>query len=211
MGKVLQVGLTGGSACGKTAAAAVLKELGAFIIDADDIGRRILKPECPAFRETVDTFGSGILLPDGTIDRQALAHIIFSDPEQKKRLERILHPRILEAETREVERIKARPDSRIVVTDAALLVETGAYRRYDFLIVVHCRRETQKKRLKERGLDCSAAELRLEGQLSSAEKIRVADFTLDTDRPKESTRRELESIYLRLTEKLTGGEARLDG
>lgn len=203
MGKMLQVGLTGGSGCGKTAAAAVLKELGAFIIDADEIARRCLQPGHPAFRETVDAFGSGILLPDGTIDRKALAHIIFSDPEQKKRLEGILHPRIVEAETREVERIQARPESSIVVTDAALLVETGAYRRYDLLIVVHSRRETQMKRLKEKGLDSSEAELRLKGQLSSEEKIRVADFSIDTDRPKESTRRELESIYLRLTEKLT--------
>lgn len=196
IGGVLRVGLTGGSATGKSTVAAIFAELGATIIDADAIAGRLLQTGTDAYRETVERFGESILMPDGRIDRARLALLIFSDPERRKTLEAILHPRIHEEEERQVERLAKRPGLQIVVTDAALLVETGAYRRYDRLVVTSCREKTQLRRLTEdRRLDPDEAMQRIRSQLPSHAKVRVADHHLDTDRPLEETRRAVQRLY----------------
>jgi dephospho-CoA kinase len=203
MVRVLRVGLTGGSACGKTTVAGFLERLGAAILDADAVAHRLLEPTGAAFRETVQEFGDAVQRPDGSIDRKKLAALVFSDPERRRRLEAILHPRILLEEERLLRTLRREPTPRILVTDAALLVETGAWRRYDALIVVHCRRDTQLRRLTEgQGLSRREAALRLGSQLPNEDKIRHADFAIDTDRDPEDTRREAKRIYAALEQKL---------
>ena len=102
MGKVFRVGLTGGSATGKTTVANFLAELGATVIDADAIASHLLQKDSPAYRETVQAFGPSILTREGPIDRKRLSRIVFSDPAQRRTLEGILHPRILEEEDRRI-------------------------------------------------------------------------------------------------------------
>ena len=196
IGRVLRVGLTGGSATGKSTVAAIFAELGATIIDADAIAGELLQTGTGAFRKTVDHFGESILMPDGRIDRVRLASLIFSDPQRRKTLEAILHPLIHEEEERQVERLGKLPGPQIAVTDAALLVETGAYRRYDRLVVTSCREETQFRRLiEDRRLNPDEAKQRIRSQLPSRDKVRVADHHLDTDLPLEETRRQVRRLF----------------
>lgn len=208
MTRVLRVGLTGGSACGKTTVAGFLEKLGAVIIDADAVARRLLEPGGAAFDATVREFGDSILDPRGTIDRKRLARIVFSDPERRRRLEAIIHPRIAVEEDRMARRLQREATPRILVTDAALLVETGAWRRYDALIVVHCRPQTQMMRLTTgKGLSRAEADMRLRAQWPTEDKIRHADFTIDTDRDPGSTRKEVETVFAALRRKLESGPA----
>jgi dephospho-CoA kinase len=206
MARVLRVGLTGGSACGKTTVARFLEDLGAVVIDADAVARRLLEPDGAAFQEVLRAFGDSIRGPDGTIDRKRLAGVVFSDPERRQRLEAIIHPRIAVEEDRMARRLRRETTPRILVTDAALLVETGAWRRYDALLVVHCRRDTQIDRLTTgKGLSPSEAEMRLAAQWSNEDKIRHADFSIDTDRVREDTRNEVREVFAALR-KQVGGE-----
>jgi dephospho-CoA kinase len=203
MSRVLRVGLTGGSACGKTTVARFLEDLGTAVIDADAVARRLLEPDGAAFEEVLREFGDSIRGPDGTIDRKRLAQLVFSDPARRKRLESIIHPRIAVEEDRMVRLLRRDPAAQILVTDAALLVETGAWRRYDALIVVHCHRDTQIDRLTTgKGLSRSEAEMRLAAQWSNEDKIRHADFSIDTDRDREDTRKEVREVFAALRKKL---------
>lgn len=196
---MLLIGLTGGIATGKSLVSEILRGLGAYIIDADKIAREVVEPEKPAWLEIVDFFGKDIINKDKTIKRKRLGEIVFNDPVKKRKLEEIVHPRVIEEENRMVkEYLKIKPDG-IVIIDAALLIEAGSHKRVDKLIVVYADKETQAKRLMERdGLSRTDAEKRIASQLPLDEKVKMADFVIDNSKGIEGTRRQTIDIFNKL-------------
>lgn len=178
---VLRVGLTGGIATGKTTVARIFAGLGASVLDADLIARRLLEKDAPGYGPTVAAFGREILLADGTIDRPRLGRLVFSNPERRATLEAVLHPLIRAEEARFVELLADTGQGRIAVTNAALLIETGFYRDYHRVVVVQCDMKTQIDRVLRRDpLSEEEARARVAAQMDAAEKARVAHYLIDT-------------------------------
>jgi len=193
---MIKLGLTGGIGSGKSTVSAMFRELGAHVIDADVLAREALAPGSPASTEVVRSFGEGILGPDGGIDRKALADVVFGDAAKRAALEAVVHPYVF----REAERItcdiaKAEPDA-VVVFDAALIIETGAHRRMDRVVVVWCRPDTQLARVMRKfGFTENEARLRVAAQMPLYEKRAYASHVVDNDGPLDDTRRQVEAIY----------------
>jgi dephospho-CoA kinase len=185
---VLRVGLTGGIATGKSTVARIFQTLGATVLDADAIAHRMIQLDAPAYRSVVDAFGPEILREDGGIDRGALGRIIFSNPDKRTRLESILHPLIRKEEATLVATLTAIGQGRIAVTNAALLIETGAYRDYQRLVVTHCAPDVQTERVMQRdGLSPEEARARIYSQMSTEEKLQVTHYAIDTSHGFAST------------------------
>lgn len=183
------IGLTGGIASGKSAVAAILRRLGVPVVDADQVAREVVAPGSPALDRVREALGDEALGPDGTLDRDAVARLVFADPEQRRRLEAVLHPAIA-ARSAELLRGLAEAGHPVVAYEAALLVETGRHRDLDALLVVAARPETQAARLMARdGIDAAAASRRLEAQLPLADKVAVADVVIHNDGDWESLER----------------------
>ncbi len=178
---VLRAGLTGGIATGKSTVARIFTSLGAVVLDADEIAHLLVQQGAPAYGRVVEEFGRSILRPDGSIDRSALGRIIFADPALRTRLEAILHPLIREEEAARITRLIESGQGRIIVSNAALLIETGFYRDYHRVVVVHCEPETQVARILARdGLSEPEARARLAAQMDTREKLKVAHYAIDT-------------------------------
>jgi dephospho-CoA kinase len=144
----------------------------------------------------VEAFGAGVLQADATLDRARLASMVFADAERRALLNSILHPLIIEAQDEELRRWEERDARGVAVVDAALMIESGGYKRFAKLIVVHCRPEIQLERLMRRnGLKREEAERRIDAQMPQAEKKRYADFLVDTSEGFEDTRRQVEEVY----------------
>lgn len=196
---MLIVGLTGGVASGKSTVSTVLREEGAYLIDADQIARDLVQPHTPAWRELVKAFGENILQKDGSVHRKKLAAIVFSSPEKRSLLNQLLHPRIKEETERRLRAIGQSDPEAIVVIDAALLIETGAYREVDRLIVVHATEAQQIERLRERGGVEPAEALRIvSAQMPLEEKLKVADRVIRTEGSLEETRRKAREVFREL-------------
>jgi len=196
---MLIVGLTGGVASGKTAASQVLKEEGAYIIDADQIARELVQPQKPAWNELIRAFGKEILQEDGSIHRKKLAEKVFADPKQRKRLNQILHPRIKEEMGRRTKEIGQKDPEAIVVIDAPLLVELGDHYEMDKLIVVTSTQTQQIERLKERdGIGPEAALKILSSQMSLGEKVKLADFIIGNEGSLEETKKRAREVFKEL-------------
>jgi len=196
---MLIVGLTGGVASGKTAASQVLKEEGAYIIDADQIARELVQPQKPAWNELIKAFGKDILQEDGSIHRKKLAEKVFADPKQRKRLNQILHPRIKEEMGRRTKEIGQKDPEAIVVIDAPLLVELGDHYEMDKLIVVTSTQTQQIERLKERdGIGPEAALKILSSQMSLGEKVKLADFIIGNEGSLEETKKRAREVFKEL-------------
>jgi dephospho-CoA kinase len=196
---MLVVGLTGGVASGKTTVSQTLKEEGAHLVDADRIARELVKPETPVWRALVSAFGTDILEADGSIHRRRLRAIVFADPEQRDLLNEILHPPIRAEIARCVKEIGERDPETIVVVDAALLVETGAYQEMDKLIVVTSRESQQLERMKERdGVSEEQARRVLSSQMALEEKLRVADYVIRNEGSLDETRRRTKKVFQEL-------------
>jgi dephospho-CoA kinase len=177
----MKVGLTGGIAVGKSTVVAELERLGAICFDADRIAREVVEPGKSAYHSVVAEFGPSAVAPDGTLDRGAIGRIVFADPERRKRLEAILHPAIIAEQNRLVAEALARDSDAIVVVDAALMIESGGYKRFDALVVVHCDPAIQLARLMARdALTRDEAMRRIEAQMPQSEKLRYADYAVDT-------------------------------
>jgi dephospho-CoA kinase len=175
------VGLTGGIACGKSTLAGFLRERGVPVVDADEVARAVVAPGRDAHAEIVAAFGQGVVAPDGAIDRRALAARVFADPQTRKRLEAITHPRILEESERRFRALEAAGE-RVVVYEAALLVETGRHMKMDALVVVSCAPEVQERRLvAQKGFSPEDARARIAAQRPLAEKEAVADVVVRND------------------------------
>ena len=178
---VLRVGLTGGIAAGKSTVGRIFTSLGAVVLDADEIAHLLVEKGAPAYDLVVETFGREILRADGSIDRPALGRIIFSSPERRAKLESILHPLIREEEAVRIARLIESGQGRIIVTNAALLIETGFYRDYHRVVVVHCEPQIQVERILRRdGLTEEEARVRIAAQMDAREKIKVAHYAIDT-------------------------------
>lgn len=196
---MLKVGLTGGIATGKSYVVSVLRELGCEVIDADQVARQVVEAGQPAFEDIVREFGPTVLTPEGTLDRPKLGAIIFADADRRQRLNAIVHPRVFEAQAKWFAEVEARDPQAIAVVDAALMIETGSYRRFDTLVVVHCDPRLQLERLMARnGLSREDAEARIAAQMPSAEKLAFANHAIDTTGGFEPTRQQVEALHATL-------------
>ena len=196
---MLKVGLTGGIATGKSYVLGVLRELGCEVIDADAVAHQVMEPGQAAYDEIVAHFGRGVLSEDGGIDRVKLGGIVFADQEQRARLNAIVHPRVYAAQARWLAEVLARNPQAIAVFDAALMIETGSYQRFDKIVVVYCDAELQLQRLIARNnLTREQALARIAAQMPTAEKLTYADFTVNTSAGFADTRRQVEQLYAML-------------
>ena len=190
----MKVGLTGGIACGKTVVRLRLEELGIPTLDADGVVHRLLQAGTDVTRQVADAFGEKVLERGGAVDRKALGALVFADEPSRMRLNAIVHPAVW----REIERFfeaRARASDTVAVVDAALMIETGSYRRYDVLVVVHCTPELQLERLMARdGLSRDDALRRIRSQMPIEEKLLFADFRVDTSGTLEETRRQTDEL-----------------
>lgn len=197
---MIVVGLTGGIASGKSTISAMFRELGAHIIDYDEIAREAVRPDLPAWKGIVREFGEGILKPDRTIDREKLGRIVFDDPAKLQRLNAIVHPEVFAEADRRAEEIRRREPDAVVIKDVPLLIETQIHRTVDRVIVVAAKGENQLERLAGRGLSEEDARKRIAAQMPLPEKEKLADFIIRNDGPIEDTRRQVETIFRRLCE-----------
>jgi len=196
---MLIVGLTGGVASGKTTVSQILREEGAYLIDADQIAREVVRPHTPAWNELTKVFGKEILQEDGSIHRKRLAAKVFSDPEQRNLLNQILHPRIKAEMNKRVKEIGQKDPHAIIVIDAALLIELGDHREMDKVIVVTATEKQQIERLKKRdGVDQEEAQKVLSSQMALEEKMEVADFVICNERSFEETKRRVKEVFQEL-------------
>ena len=191
----MRVGLTGNIGAGKSTVARMLAGHGARVIDADRLAHRLLLAGSPVLGTVVDVFGLDVLDKAGNVDRAILGERVFANAELRSRLEAILHPEIRALEEAEAERP---PSPEIVVTEAALLVETGSYRRYDRLVVVTAPQATRLERLEKRGLERDAAHRRMAAQISQGAKTRVADFIIDNSGSVAETATQVQAVFERL-------------
>jgi len=190
------VGLTGGIASGKSEVAKVFQKLGARVIDADRISRAVMRPQTECWQQVTAVFGKEILKDDLTIDREKLAGIVFSDQQKRLHLNSLVHPAIIVQIEELLARIgKAEPEA-LVIIDAALLVETGIYRRCDKLIVLCAAEETQITRLVARdGMPREDAQKRIDAQLPLGEKVKVADYLITNDGTLETLQTEARRVF----------------
>ncbi len=196
---MLKVGLTGGLASGKTFVAACFESLGARVVHADKLGHQVLEPAGEAFAEVVEAFGPEILAPDGSIDRKKLGALVFPDPERLERLNALVHPHVWRRQQAFFEKLQAEDPAAVAVVEAAILIETGAYTRYDRLVLAVCPPEEQIRRfIRREGATEAEARERMERQMPPAEKLPYADYVIDTSGPKEDTRRHAAAIYAKL-------------
>jgi dephospho-CoA kinase len=193
---VLKVGLTGGLACGKSFVGEALAQLGCHVLQADQLGHEVLLPGGEAYAAVVREFGSAVLDENGTIDRRALAAQVFGKPERLALLNSLVHPPVLRREEEWLARVAAQDPHGIAVVEAAILIETGSYRRFDKLIVAACDEEQQVQRsMKRDGAAREEVLARLSRQMPLAEKLKFADFVIETSDTKEETVRQTRAVY----------------
>ena len=193
---MLRVGLTGGLASGKSFVGHALAELGCQLIEADELGHQVLLPGAEAYDAVVNEFGDEILDQDRHIVRRRLGALVWDHPERLAKLNSIVHPAVIAREEGIIAKIAQTDPAAIVVVEAAILVETGSYRRFERLIVVVCTVEQQVERAMKRGAYSKEEVLaRLSRQLPLEEKVRVADYVIDTSGTKEHTLEQVTSVY----------------
>ncbi len=187
---MILVGLTGGVATGKSTVAKMFKQCGAVVIDADQLAHDVVKPGKPAWREIVKTFGRAVLNPDRTLNRRELGAVVFRNQIKRRRLERIIHPRVAREQMRLTKQAARKDPHAVVIYDVPLLYEAGIDKRVDTTIVVTADRKTQIARLMKRnGLSRAEAIRRVTSQMPLAKKIERADHMLSGILPRPSLRR----------------------
>lgn len=196
---MLKVGLTGSIAVGKSFVCDVFRELGVHVLDADQVARDVVEPGTVGLAKIIDDFGPGVLDAAGRLDRARMAGIVFADEEKRLLLNSIVHPLVFEAQNAWLAGCEAADPGGIAIVDAALMIESGGYRRYDQLIVVWCEPEIQLKRLISRNdLPEPEARKRIAAQMPQSEKKRYADHLIDTSLGFEDTRRQVRAVYEKL-------------
>ncbi len=196
---MLNVGLTGGIASGKSTVARMLAEKGAVLIDFDELAHSVQEPEGAVWQEIVRHFGEEILHEDWTIDRRKLGETVFADREKRELLNRLVHPAIFEEWQRRLAEIRARRADAIVVSDIPLLIEAGMKGMVDLVLLVYITPEEQIQRVMARdGFSREEAERRLGAQMPIDEKLRWADIVIRNGGSPEETRREVCSIWTEL-------------
>ena len=198
---MLRVGLTGSIGVGKSFVTSVLAELGCQVLDADTTAREVVAAGTEGLRAVVEAFGREVLRPDETLDRARLGAIVFADEAKRLLLNSILHPFIIAAQDEQLRKWEEQDAGAIAVVDAALMIESGGYKRFDKLIVVHCDPEIQLERLMARNaISREDAARRIAAQMPQDEKKRYADFLIDTSCGFEDTRRRTKEVYGQLRE-----------
>ena len=193
---MLRVGLTGGLACGKTFVGEALAGWGCLLIESDELGHQVLAPGGEAYDEVAAEFGPQILAPDGQIDRHALAERVFASPERLERLNGLVHPAVVRRQEELIAEYAAREPHGIAVVEAAILIETGSYKRFDRIILVTCAEEQQIERaLRRDGETVADVRARLNRQMPMEEKRKFAHFVIDTSGQKEDTLRQTRDVY----------------
>lgn len=193
---MILVGLTGGVATGKSTVAEMFRRLGAAVIDADDLARRVVEPGKPAWREIVRTFGKAVLNGDRSLNRQALGNIVFKSTPRRRQLERIIHPRVARLQARLTNAIAETDPHAVVIYEVPLLYEAGVDARVDTVIVVTADQATQFARLTRRtGLPRREVLRRIHSQMSLAEKRRRADIVLDGTLSRSQLKRRITAVY----------------
>jgi len=189
------VGLTGSVGTGKSTVTNFFRELGAYIIDWDELAREVIRPHSRAWKEIVGYFGKGILNADLTINRQKLAEIVFPDKKKVTKLNQIVHPEVFKEDERITSEIKSLDPDALIIKDIPLLFELTRPIVVDKVVVVSASEQTQLRRLEEKGMSREDARRRIRSQLPLEEKIKSADFVIDNDGPLEETKRQVEEIY----------------
>lgn len=198
---MLKVGLTGSIAVGKSHVCEVFRELGCHVLDADKSARDVVATGTPGLQKIVSAFGPDILASDGSLDRKKLGSIVFSDTSKRQLLNSIVHPLVFEEQNNWLgDREKEDPNG-IAIVDAALMIESGGFRRFDQLIVVWCRPDIQLARLMSRdNLTEAEAQQRIAAQMPQDEKKKYADFLIDTSGTFAETRSQVVHVFSMLQE-----------
>ena len=203
------IGVTGSVGTGKSTVAAMFKRLGAAVVDADAIAHALMRPGRPAWREIARGFGRGVLTADRTIDRPRLASLVFRDGRRRARLERILHPRVMRELARRVRRLRRSGRVRAAVLDVPLLVEVGAHRVADALVVVTAPRRVQRARLSKRqGWSAEEIDARIGAQWQLSAKVALADHVVDNSDGVGATRTQVRRIWNQLVARNSKSAAR---
>lgn len=193
---MLKVGLTGGLACGKTFVGEALASFGCLLVQADELGHQVLARGGEAYDAVVREFGTEILGDGGKINRRALAAQVFGAPERLERLNSLVHPPVVRREQELLDAFAAREPHGIAVVEAAILIETGSYRRFDRMILVTCQEEQQVERaMRREGARLDDVRARLSRQMPLEEKRKFADFVIDTSGDKGHTLQQTRGIY----------------
>jgi dephospho-CoA kinase len=193
---MLKVGLTGGLACGKSFVGEELARLGCLLIQADDLGHEVLARGGEAYDEVVREFGPEVLGETGEIDRKALAAKVFGAPERLARLNALVHPPVVRREDALIADFGRRQPGGIAVVEAAILIETGSWKRFDRIILVTCSEEQQVERaMRREGAVREDVRARLDRQMPLSEKRKYAHFVIDTSGEKEDTLRQTREVY----------------
>jgi dephospho-CoA kinase len=195
---MLRVGLTGGIASGKSTVASMLRDLEYPVLDADSIARELLEPGQDAYGEVLREFGDTILSRGGAVDRPKLAAIVFGDAQKRARLNQIVHPRIQVVVASWFRALDRPGGPDLAFEDAALILEAGARKNLDRVVVCWCRPEQQIERLQERGLSVAEAKARIAAQMPIEEKRRLADETIDCSGAIDRTQRQLHAMIAKL-------------
>jgi dephospho-CoA kinase len=198
------VGLTGGIGSGKSTVSEMLERRGAVVVDADKIVRELQQPGTEVYEEIVEAFGPEVVAPDGSLDRERLAKIVFGEPEALERLNRITHPRVGE---RFAERVtELRETDRIVVLDIPLLGASreGSGRVADAVVVVTASEEVRLQRLVARGMSAEDAEARMAAQITDDERRKIADRVLDNDGSVDELEAQVDELWRALEEAAHG-------
>jgi dephospho-CoA kinase len=203
-------GLTGGIASGKSTVAARWRSRGVPVIDADQLAREVVLPGSEGLAELVRAFGPGVLLPDGTLDRKAVARLVFADSQARRKLEGITHPRIAQLTVLRTSEL-GRAGEPLACYEAALIIENGLTPHFRPLVVCACPEDVQLARIRSR--DQASAEdalARVRAQKPLAEKVALADFVIDTSGPLEDNRRQADAVLAAVCGKLGVDPARYD-
>jgi len=200
------VGLTGGFGSGKSTVADILTALGLKVISADKLARDVCQPGTPAYDEIVEAFGEEVVAEDGGLDRKRLGDIVFADPAFLRRLNSIVHPRVIAREGELLKQIEESAKDAIVVLDVPLLIEVERHRLVDFVVVVNAPTEQRLERLKKKfgGLDRASLEARMRQQMPLEEKVKLADFVVDNSGGPEATREQTEKLFRILIDRQAG-------
>jgi dephospho-CoA kinase len=198
---MLRVGLTGGIATGKSTVGQMFVDLGCHLIDSDTITHQLYEPGQSLHTAVVETFGQRVLSPDGNINRKVLGEIVFNDPEALANLNGLLHPAVIRRQQEWFDKTEVTDPQGIGIVDATLLIETGNYKTFNKLIVVAIPLKEQKRRLLHRsGLSEEQAELRIRSQMPTEEKIKYADYIIDSSKDLANTRRQVAEVNSKLRE-----------
>ncbi|MCJ7791968.1 MAG: dephospho-CoA kinase [Dehalococcoidia bacterium] len=189
------VGLTGSVGTGKSTVTNFFRELGAYIIDWDELAREVIRPHLKAWGKIVEYFGKDFLNEDLTINRQKLAEIVFSDKKKVAKLNQIVHPEVFKEDERITNEIKSLDPDALIIKDIPLLFELTRPVFVDKVVVVSASEQTQLRRLEEKGMSREDAQNRIRSQLPLEEKIKSADFVINNDGPLEETKKQVEEIY----------------